>query len=251
MSPSPPRRTGSATILLGLTRVPVAIYPGVKDPPRISFTTLCARHAAKANQCFICSKDSEVLPRENLAKGYELGKDRFLVVDDQELKDLEPDPEIRIDAAFPLIDCDPRIWTGQVQYLAPDIGPGPVTDIAAARDFARLSGQLEERGLVAVGRWSTRGADRLVGLYSAGGRIVLLGMRRAGDEVRDVQEIAAAGAAEPGGEIGAILKRLTVSHLDTGAYPDERYNMTVALLQAKAEAAAREPLKKKPRNAAR
>ena len=245
MASPAPRRTGSATILLGLLRIPVGIYPGARDPPRISFATLCKRHAAKANQVYACSKDSEIiLAREDLAKGYALGRDRYLVVGDEELKELEPDPELRIDAAYPLIDVDPRLWTGQVQYIAADIGDGPVTDLACARDFARLSSRLEEKGLLAVGRWASRGADRLVGLYSIEGRIVLQGMRRAPDEVRDIHEIAAAGEAEPGGELETIFKRLTVSHLDTGAYPDQRYEMTVALLQAKAEAAAREPLKK-------
>jgi len=250
------KRTGSASILLGLTRVPVAVFPGAQDPPRISFSTLCKEHAAKPSQVYRCPVDEKILEKEEQAKGYELGKNRFLIVPEDELAALDTDPEIRIDAAFPLIDVDPRLWTGQVQYLAADIGDGPVTDIAGARDFARFAARLEERGLVAVGRWASRGTDRLVGIYSRSGddgkaRLVLQGMRRAA-EVRDVHEIAAAGNAEPGGEIDTILKRLTVLHLDTGAYPDERYELTVQLLQAKAEQAAAEPSpKKKPKRAAR
>lgn len=222
----------------------------------MSFSTLCSEHGAQAKQVYRCCVDGQVLDKEQLAKGYELGRGKFLRLTPDELEEISPapDPELRVDAAYRLVDVDPRLWTGQCQYLAADVGDGPVTDLAGARDFARFANELATKGLLAVGRWSTRGADRLVGIYAVeiegGARLVLQGMRRSG-EVRDLAEIPPAGEAEPGGEIGAVLKRLTVTHLDTGSYPDDRYRMTCELLAKKAAQAALEEAKPKKKKAAR
>jgi DNA end-binding protein Ku len=250
-----PKRTGSAVIVLGLERVPVAVYPATSESPRISFTSICQEHGSKVEQLQRCTVDQHVFEKgakgekpEGLTKAYELRKGPFLSLSEEEIEEVQPQPapEIVIAAALELEDVKPLLWTGQAQYLGVDAGAGPVVDVAAERSFSQFLDALVEAsagdGLVAVGRWSTRGADKLVGIYRKDDRLVLQGLRRAG-EVRDITELEVVEQGDWGGlaKMTAILQRLKVEEL--GSYPDERYDATVKLLQAKAAKIAEAPRK--------
>lgn len=249
-----PKPTGSLVVLVGLERVPCKVYPAVLEAPRVSFTTICSEHGAKVETVQRCATSQKVIPKDategdTLSKGYELGKGRFLSLSEAELAEVqpEPDPEIEVKAILELADIDPIAYCGTPRFLGPDVGTGPVIDMAAARAFESLVQALREasdgEGAVAVGRWATRGADKLVAIGSRSGRLMMIELRRAG-ELRDIAEIEVIAGAKPGAleKLEPILRRLRVETLDLSAFPDERYDATVKLLQAKAEkAAARGP----------
>jgi DNA end-binding protein Ku len=250
-----PKATCSAVILLGTSGIPVRVYPAVMDPPRISFASLCAKHGAQLKQQYICSAKGEIVAREDQAKGYELGKGRFLALTEEELLEVQPKaaPEIAILGSIELADIDPIRWSGSANYLGPDIDDGPVTDIAAVRAYAQLVAALSDAsegdGVVALGRWATRGTDKLVGIYRMGMHLILQGLRRYG-EIRSLSEIAPAEPSNPG-DLEVVISKLMLDSLDSAAWPDERYEATVKLLTKKAEAAAKaaEAPRKKPKRA--
>jgi DNA end-binding protein Ku len=227
------------------------VCPGTTDSPRVSFTTLHAKCSSKLEQVPRCPKDGAIIEKDEreteTVKGYELGKGVFLPVTEKDLEEAQPpaDPEIRIEETLELAAIDARRWTGQVQYLEADVGSGPVKDPAAVAAYAKLVGGLRDAsegdGVVAVGRWATRGCDRLVGIYRLDGRLVAQGLRRP-EEVRDIGELAAAEPARPEelAVVTPILERLKVDDLDDRAFPDERYEATVAILTKKAAERAAE-----------
>ena len=247
-----PRSTGNAVILLGLERVPVRVFPAVIDPPRVSFATLCKAHGSKVEQLHRCPVDEKVIDKESkadsLVKGYEMGKGNFLVLTDEELLEVQPesDPEIVIEGIIEVELIDPIFWGGKPQYLGADVGTGPVVDLRAQRAFASFVEALQEasegESTVAIGRWSVRGTDKLVGIRPKDRRLVVQELRRAG-EVRDIGELEAAVVADPKtlDVLDPIVKRLRLDAFDPAAYPDEKYSETVKLLQAKAEKAAKRP----------
>lgn len=249
-------------IKVGLESVPCRVYPAVSDPPRVSFTSICRQHGAKLETLQRCSAGQEVVEKEakaeKLQRAYEVGKGRFLPLTDAEIEELtpEPDPEIQVEAVVDVADLDPLLWSGKAQYLGA-ASELPVRDVAAERAYSTLVRALIEASeggetAVAIGRWSTRGTDKLVAIRpmfvaeDRAYRLVVHELRRPG-ELRDAVEIAPGDPSDlPRLEAMAkVLRRLQLDKLDLEAFPDEKYGATVALLQAKAEAAADPPRKRK------
>jgi DNA end-binding protein Ku len=253
-----PKCTGTAIIVLGLERVPVRLYPATSESPRVSFTTICRKHGAKVETLQRCLVDQELFEKpekqgakpEGLATAYQLGKTSFLALTDEELEEIQPkpDPEIVIAAKAELEELDPLLFTGSFSFLGPDAGSGPVLDVGAQRAYAKLVEGLAEassgESAIAVGRYATRGTDKLVGIYRKDRRLVMAGLRRAG-EIRDITELEPADEA-PWNDLAnvtAVLSRLHVDKLDTGRFPDDRYNAAVMLLEKKAAQLAEAPRK--------
>ena len=83
------RSTGSATIAFGLVAVPVKLYTAVEPTKSIGFNLLHAKCGSRVKQQYVCPKDAEVVPREEMVKGYEFAKDRYVTFTTEELKALE------------------------------------------------------------------------------------------------------------------------------------------------------------------
>jgi DNA end-binding protein Ku len=239
---STPRSTGSATIWLSDVSVPVKVYPALKDPPKVELVTVHKDCGSRIKQEYRCPVHADApLARELQAKAYEVAKDRFVVFEPGDLEAVqpEPDPDIRVEGLVAIEDVDPVHW-GKPSYLGPELGKGPVVDPEPARRYAWLADVLRLEGKAAIGRWATRGRDLLVAIRAAEGRLVLQELRRA-EEVRCITDIEAPPA--PAGTVEVTLGlrlagSLELEAFDPAAYPDERYQRTVALIQAKVEGKA-------------
>ncbi len=257
---STPRSTGHVAILLGLERVPCVVYPATISAPRVSFTTLCAEHLTKTETVVRCpgkpkgkASTSHLIEKADkptkLVSGFELGRDVYLPLTDEELAEVAPEPEseITIEAFIELAAIEPIYFTGSAQLLGADVGDGPVTDARAARSYsalvyALLEGSEGEGGLAALGRWQKSGHDRLVAIVAQDRRLLALELRRAG-EVRDVTEVPAAVMAPGEGldVLDPLVKRLKLESYDPSQYQDARYEATVALLAKKVAERALKP----------
>ena len=86
--PLPPRSIGSGAISFGLVSIPVKLYlaPSSQAP---SFNLLHAECGNRIRQQRFCPACNKVIEREDLIKGYEIVKDQYVRVTDDELKALE------------------------------------------------------------------------------------------------------------------------------------------------------------------
>jgi DNA end-binding protein Ku len=234
-----PRCTGKAVIWFGQVSIPVRLYPATRDPPKIEFRLLHKDCGSRPKQRYLCPADNTLLEEDAIVKGYEVGKDRFVVFTPEDLEAVEPKPDPAIEVAE-LVDAaeiDPLHWA-RPHYLGPDVESGPVRlpeADEAARRYAWLADVLRLGGKIALCRWATRGRDLFVGLRAADGRLVLQELRRA-EEVRPVGEIelSPVAANEPALQLGLRLaEERSVAEFRPGAYPDERYAATVMAIAAK------------------
>jgi DNA end-binding protein Ku len=231
-----PRSTGKVSIRLGQITVPAKTYVAVDDPPSIQFTTLHRACGSKLKQQMFCARDNTVVAKDDQAKGYEIGKDRYLMLEPGEFEALapEPDPVIDVEHLVELVAIDPLHWNTP-RYLGPDVAKGPVVDTEPARLYRWLVQVLGLSAKAAIGRYACRGRDALVAIRASGGRLVLQEVRRAG-EVRDAREIAIPDAEVGDHEIDlglSLVERLSIATFNAGAYPDRLYEATVAALQRK------------------
>src|SRR3954468_18188053 len=85
----PARSIGTATISFGLVSVPVNIYSSSESKTSVSFNMLHKKCGNRLKQQYICTKDNEIVTRDETVKGYEFAKDQYVVLSVEELKALE------------------------------------------------------------------------------------------------------------------------------------------------------------------
>jgi DNA end-binding protein Ku len=76
---------GTGTISFGLVSIPVKLYSTGESASGISFNWLHGKCGGRVRQQYFCPTDEEVVDRKDLVKGYEFAKDRYVVMDDEEL----------------------------------------------------------------------------------------------------------------------------------------------------------------------
>ncbi len=175
------RSIATATISFGLVSVPVNIYSSAESKASVSFNMLHKKCGSRLKQQYLCSKDNEIVTRDDTVKGYEFAKDQYVVLSAEELKSLEEKATSTIDVVefVPLAQVD-REYVSKVYYLGPDKG--------GDRAYRLLAAALKTSGKAAVGQYAARGQQHLVLLRPLNGVLVMEQLHYA-DEVRPTTEV--------------------------------------------------------------
>src|SRR5262245_3947704 len=83
------RSTGSGTLAFGMVSIPVRIYPTAESAGSVSFDLIHKTCGTHVKRQYYCPRDHEVLSPEDMVKGYEVSKGRYVTFTDEELKSLE------------------------------------------------------------------------------------------------------------------------------------------------------------------
>jgi len=212
-----PRPIGSGTIAFGLVSIPVQIYPATQPKAGISFNLLHAKDGSRLKQQYVCAKDGEKVERDEMVKGYEFEKDRYVTFTPDELKALEESasPAIEIAEFVPAEKVD-AVYFDRPYYLAPDKG--------AAKAYRLLAEALARSGKAALARQSARGKQYLVLLRPRDGRLVMHQLLYP-DEVRSLAEVPVEEAAVKEPEVQLALK--LVDQTASEAFHPENYHDAV------------------------
>jgi len=225
------RPIASGTISFGLVSIPVKLYAASDASAGISFNMLHAKDSARLKQQYICTKDGEIVPRDQMVKGYEFSKDRYVTFTPEELKALEEQSTQSIEVVefVPIAKVDP-VYFERTYYVGPDKG--------GAKAYALLSEVMKETGRVALARYAARGKMYLVMLRPfEGGGIVMQQLLYA-DEVRPFAEVPLEPSDVNPKELD--LAKLLVQQRAADAFKPETYEDDVkkrvlGLIQKKVE----------------
>ena len=108
----------SGTITFGLVSVPVELYPASRLQ-RVSLRMVGPDGTPLARRYF-CSKDRKALDWDDIVRGYEIEKDEYVVVTDDELERLAPEKTRDIDLRLfvDVSEIDPMYFE-RAYYLTP------------------------------------------------------------------------------------------------------------------------------------
>jgi DNA end-binding protein Ku len=213
----PVRSTGTATISFGLVSVPVHIYSSAESRSSVSFNMLHKKCGTRVKQQLWCPKDEEVVPRDDIVKGYEFAKDQYVTFTPDELKALEEKATAAIDINefVPLAEVD-REYVEKIYYLGPDKG--------GDRAYRLLAKALNETGRAALGQYAARGQQYLVLLRPKNGVIVMEQLHYV-DEMKSPSEVPV-----PEGDVKETELKLAKQLIDQGTndkFEPEKYKDTV------------------------
>ena len=119
--PSGLRPFWSGTISFGLVTVPVALYSAIRTGGVA--LKMIGPDEAPVRRRYICSKDEKVLDADDIVRGYEIEKGKFVVVTDDELEAIEPRKSREIDLQL-FVDRDEiaPIYYQRAYFLIPSGG---------------------------------------------------------------------------------------------------------------------------------
>lgn len=159
------RSIWKGTISFGLVNIPIAIGIATQrsDP---KFRTLDAEHLQPIKQQLFSPARGDVVAREDTVKGYELSKDHFVVLTDEELESVAVERRRSIDllAFVEAEDVDP-VYYDRTYYLAPQDN--------AEKPYALLVEAMKETGKAAIGKIVLSSKEHLVLLRPSGNTLVV------------------------------------------------------------------------------
>ena len=227
------RSIGNATISFGLVSIPVKLYSATQPASSISFNLLDGACGGRLKQQYVCPReDNKVVERDQMVKGYEFAKDRYVTFTPEELKVLEEKPTQSIDIAefVPAAKIDP-VFFDKAYYLGPDKG--------GDRAYRLLSEAMLQTGRTALARYAARGKEYLVQLRPAPGGGLVMQQLHYADEVRPFAEVG----VEKLGEVKeqelklakAIVEQSSHDEFEPQHYEDDVKKRVLEQIQRKVE----------------
>jgi DNA end-binding protein Ku len=176
------RSIWTGAIGFGLVRVPVRLYSATQDK-NVHFHQL-QEGTGKRIRYQRVTNDGEEVAYEDIVRGYEIKKGKYVTLTDEELAAAEPEKSrtIEIEDFVDLHEIDPITYE-KTYYVFPD------ERAEGGKPFVLLRRALEESELVGIGRFVMREHEYLVTIRPYEGVLALETMFFA-DEVRAVKDVA-------------------------------------------------------------
>lgn len=224
---------GTGTISFGLVNIPVKVYSATDSSGKISFNQLHAEKKTRLKQQMYDPETGEVVPKDQIIKGYEFAKDQYVIVSDDELEKLELATSRSMDITefVPLDTVDP-LYFDSGYYLGPDKG--------AERAYRLLARALESARFAAVAKYTNRGRQNLILLRPLSGALVMQQLRY-DDEVKKLGDIPIPEATVTDAELALanqFIGALAKPRFDIAAYHDEYRERLRELLDKKVKGEA-------------
>lgn len=214
----------------GLVNVPVKVVTAVRKK-EVKFNMLHGKDGGRIEQKRVCAVDGAEVPYEEIAKGYKVGPDEYVMLDPQEIEALSPEKNGTIDIIdfVDMKQIDP-IYYEKPYYLVPQKG--------AAKAYALLVQAMKKSGRIAIARVVMREKEHLVAVRVIGHG---LGMEALvyHDEVVPIEEMEdvpkEVKAVKREVEMAEQLIEALTKDFSPQSYKDEHRERVLALIEAKAE----------------
>src|SRR3974390_2599696 len=105
-----PRAYWKGYLKLSLVSCPVALYPASSASEKVSFHRLNRQTGNRLKQLLVDSETGDEVSKEDIVRGYEVGKRDYIEVEDEELEkiQIESSHTIDIDSFVPRMEIDDR-----------------------------------------------------------------------------------------------------------------------------------------------
>jgi DNA end-binding protein Ku len=141
-----PRAYWKGYLKLSLVSCPVALFPASSTSEKVSFHRLNRETGNRLKQLLVDSQTEEPVAKEDIARGYEVGKHEYIEIEDEELEkiQIESNHTIDIDRFVPRDEIDDR-YLNAPYYIAPN-------DKVGQEAFAVIRDAIAAKGMVALAR---------------------------------------------------------------------------------------------------
>jgi len=222
-----PRALWKGSLTFGLVNIPVELHTAVRDS-RPHFRMLHAKDKSPVRFQRVCIRDGDEVAWEELVKGYEYEKGRFVVLtkEDFEAAAVEKTRTVDIIDFVKPDEIDDRFFETPY-YLLPGKG--------GERAYALLRAAIRESGRIGIATFILRDAQHLAAVEVIEDALVLSVMRFT-DELVDVEQFdfpAEKDIRKPELEMAKALVNSLAASFDPTKYHDQYRQNLMRIIQAR------------------
>jgi len=236
------RAIWKGSISFGLVNIPIALYPATRKE-ELKFRLLRKTDLSPVNYKRVAEKDGREVPWDQIVKGYEYEKGKYVVLKDEDFQrvDLEATQTVDIQDFVDLDEIDPMFFY-KPYYLEPQKG--------GDKAYALLRDSLKDNNKVGIAKVVIKTRQYLAGVKPEDGALVLELMHFA-DELADPSKLHVPTKVEAGKREITMAKALIdsmSSKWNPEKYRDDYREALMEVIEEKVEAGGKE-IETKPKKA--
>jgi DNA end-binding protein Ku len=224
-----PRSIWNGTITFGMMRVPIKVHSATQDKS-VHFHEVHAKDGAQIEHRRMCAREGKAVPYNQVAKGYEVKKGEYVLLDQEEIDAAagRQSREIALEEFVAAADIDP-VYYNRGYYL----GAGEDGEDA----YRLLHDAMRRAERVGLGRWVFHNREYLVAVRPLDDAMALHTMRFA-DELVDADSLDLPSPSRKPSRrevdmAGKLVDSLSAP-FDPRKFEDSYRERVLALIEAKA-----------------
>jgi len=229
----------SGHISFGLISIPVGLHSAVESSEHVSFRMLHKKDMAPIKYKKFCSKEDIEVPNDEIVKGYEVSKNKFAVVEEEELEEVqksvgEGDRSIEVLQFVELDSLNPLSFE-KPYYVTPQKG--------GEKAYGVLRDALAEGKRVGIARFFLRTRPLLAALLPVPEALALEVMRPF-EEMRDPTKLGVPSSGKKAAEVKMarmLIDQMSNEEWDPTAHPNVYKKALEKLLASKRRFAVAAP----------
>lgn len=222
------RSIWNGSISFGLVTIPVALYPATRRE-ELSFRLLRKSDQSPVNYKRVAEADGKEVPWEDIVKGYEYEKGKFVILKEEDFK------RVDLEAAAQSIDIMDFVAAKEINpmyfqkpyYLEPQKG--------GDKAYALLRDALADSGKLGIAKVIIRTREHLAGL-KAQGKVLILEIMHFGDELVNADDVRAPKAQSVKAREIEMAKKLIdgmTTKWNPNKYEDNYKTQLMAMIEEK------------------
>src|SRR6476660_5898267 len=228
------RPVWKGSIAFGLVNIPVRLYSAT-DSQSLASHMLYKKDLSRIRFQRVAESTGKEIPAEDIVRGYQVEKDQYVVISDDELAEVAPEKSESIEIQEFVVETDiSSLYFEKPYYLEPDKGAG--------KAYALLREALAKSGKVGVAQFVLRNRESLCVLKAQGNALTLNTLRFA-SEIRPVDELRLpVNEKLAPNEVNLAMKLIEgmTAEFDPAKYRDTYSDDVKKLIEAKAKGQKRQ-----------
>jgi DNA end-binding protein Ku len=234
------RAIWKGSISFGLVNIPIALYPATRKED-LKFRLLRAKDLSPVNYKRVAERDGKEVPWDEIVKGYEYEKGKFVVLKDEDFQrvDLEATQTVDIQDFVDVEEIDPMYFY-KPYYLEPQKG--------GDKAYVLLRDALTNNNKVGIAKVIIKTRQYLAGVKPEGD-VLILELMHFADELADAAKLQVPRKMEAGKREMDMAKALINSmsaKWDPEKYHDDYREALMEVIEEKVESGGKE-IEEKPK----
>jgi DNA end-binding protein Ku len=226
-----PRSMWKGVVSFGMVSIPIRLYNATESSAKVSFRQLCPEHKSPISYKRWCAEGDHEVSYGEILKGYEVGRDRYVIIDDKDLDNLPlaTAHSVDIQEFVPADEIEPGLYFKNAYYVEPEeLGKKP---------YHLLRKALQATGRMAIAKIALRDREHLCALH-ANGRGMLMNTLNWPDEIRTTEGLKGLEGDDvkinpKELEMAKALIESLADSFDPSRYKDEYREAVMRVVQAK------------------
>ena len=215
-------------LTFGLVSLPVKLFSAARSET-VSFNQLHAADNSRVKQVLYCQHEDKPVARNELVKGYEYEKDKYVVVAEEDLKKAMPATAKTMEILEFVKSAEvDAVYYESSYYMAPDD--------AGEKPYALLFEALKRSGYVGIAKLTMHNREHIV-ILRPGKQGMLLHTMYYEDEVRKVEEFRTDTSLVKDKELALAMTLITSleAEFEPAKYKDSYRENVMAMIEAKVQ----------------